>query len=109
MHVRIPAQVFDVTPGRSFYGPEGGYKFMAGKDASRALALMSLDIKDVINSSLDDLPEDKIGVLDDWVAKYHKKYTTVGWMGDKVPATLQEEQVEETEQTDADGEAPSQL
>ena len=41
-----------MTPGRDFYGPEGPYKNFAGRDASRALALMSLKVEDAENPSL---------------------------------------------------------
>ena len=43
-------QVYDVTDGKSFYGPEGVYGSFAGHDVTRAFALNSLDEKD-----LDDL------------------------------------------------------
>merc|ERR1712160_4898 len=30
----ILGQIYDVTSGRDFYGPDGSYKFFSGKDAS---------------------------------------------------------------------------
>ena len=42
-----------------------GYHIFAGKECSRALALMSLKPEDC-NSNLEDLDESKIKILDDW-------------------------------------------
>ena len=42
-----------------------GYHVFAGKECSRALALMSLKPEDC-NSNLDDLDESKLKVLGDW-------------------------------------------
>ncbi len=42
-----------------------GYHIFAGKECSRALALMSLKPEDC-NSKLDDLDQSKIKILDDW-------------------------------------------
>ena len=69
--------MFDVTNGKSFYGPGGAYAMFAGKDASRALAKMSKNDED-ITPSLDGLSEKEMGVLDDWEKKFEAKYPVVG-------------------------------
>ena len=73
----IKGRVFDVTTGKSFYGPGGAYTMFAGKDASRALAKMSKNDEDV-SPSLDGLTEKEIGVLEDWEKKFEAKYPVVG-------------------------------
>lgn len=71
--------VFDVSAGRDFYGPpDGPYKNFAGRDASRALALMSLKLEDAENSSLEGLTEEELKVLDDWCKKFKGKYPVLG-------------------------------
>ncbi|KAI9191841.1 hypothetical protein LWI28_014319 [Acer negundo] len=77
IYVAIKGLVFDVTTGKSFYGPGGAYVMFAGKDASRALAKMSKNDED-ITPSLDGLTEKEIGVLDDWEKKFKAKYPAVG-------------------------------
>ena len=70
--------VYDVTSARDFYGPEGPYANFAGRDASRALALMSLKIEDVENTDLSDLDDEQLSVLNDWERKFKSKYKIVG-------------------------------
>jgi membrane-associated progesterone receptor component len=77
IYVAVKGRVFDVTTGKSFYGPGGAYAMFAGKDASRALAKMSKNEED-ITSSLDGLTEKEIGVLNDWETKFVAKYPVVG-------------------------------
>lgn len=72
IYVAIKGRVFDVTTGKSFYGPGGSYAMFAGKDASRALAKMSKNDEDV-SPSLDGLTEKEMGVLDDWEKKFEAK------------------------------------
>ncbi|KAF8365003.1 hypothetical protein HHK36_032994 [Tetracentron sinense] len=43
----IKGQIYDVSQSRMFYGPGGPYALFAGKDASRALAKMSFEDKDL--------------------------------------------------------------
>ncbi|GLT56891.1 hypothetical protein SLA2020_299040 [Shorea laevis] len=77
IYVAIKGRVFDVTAGKSFYGPGGPYAMFAGKDASKALAKMSKNEEDVC-ASLDGLSEKEIGVLNDWEKKFEAKYPVVG-------------------------------
>ncbi|KAL9181617.1 hypothetical protein ACHAXT_010422 [Thalassiosira profunda] len=74
-------KVFDVSfGGVPMYGKGGPYNRFAGKDASRALALMSFDPKDAENPDISDLEEKKVKVLKDWVATFEEKkgYPVVG-------------------------------
>ncbi|GMY29155.1 probable steroid-binding protein 3 [Fagus crenata] len=77
IYVAVKGRIFDVTNGKSFYGPGGPYAMFAGKDASRALAKMSKNDEDV-TPSLDGLSEKEIGVLNDWEKKFEAKYPIVG-------------------------------
>ena len=77
IYVAIRGRIFDVTTGKSFYGPGGAYVMFAGKDASRALAKMSKSDEDV-TPSLHGLSDKEIGVLDDWEKKFEAKYPVVG-------------------------------
>jgi membrane-associated progesterone receptor component len=71
--------VYHVTNGWSFYGPNGGYSFLAGHDASRALAKMSLEPAMVQQPVvLDDLSDTENQTLNDWIAKLSLKYPVVG-------------------------------
>jgi len=62
---------------RMFYGPGGPYAFFAGREASRALALMSFDPRD-LNGNLEGLSEPELEVLQDWEYKFMEKYVKVG-------------------------------
>lgn len=77
IYVAVKGRIFDVTTGKSFYGPGGAYAMFAGREASRALAKMSKDEED-ISASLDDLTDKEIGVLKDWEKKFEAKYPIVG-------------------------------
>ncbi|KAK7826910.1 probable steroid-binding protein 3 [Quercus suber] len=77
LYVAVKGRIFDVTNGKSFYGPGGPYAMFAGKDASRALAKMSKNDEDV-TPSLDGLSDKEIGVLNDWEKKFEAKYPVVG-------------------------------
>ncbi|CAL5358811.1 hypothetical protein ACSBR2_036734 [Camellia fascicularis] len=77
IYMAVRGRIFDVTAGKSFYGPGGPYGMFAGKDASRALAKMSKNEEDVC-ASLDGLSEKEIGVLNDWEKKFEAKYPIVG-------------------------------
>lgn len=77
-------RVFDVSPGRNFYGPGGPYSNFAGRDASRGLACGSFD-EDMLTKDLDG-PLDKLEGLDaeqmealqGWEERFLEKYNVVG-------------------------------
>lgn len=84
VYLAVRGKVFDVSPGRNFYGPGGPYENFAGRDASRGLACGSFDedmlTKD-LNGPLDTLqglgPEE-LQALQDWEDKFSEKYLVVG-------------------------------
>ncbi|KAK6155730.1 hypothetical protein DH2020_009978 [Rehmannia glutinosa] len=106
----IKGQIYDVTQGRSFfsfclvrseyrvsldgkpdlvvmfYGPGGPYALFAGKDASRALAKMSFEDKD-LNGDLTGLGVFELEALQDWEYKFMSKYVKVGTVKTSVPVT----------------------
>ncbi|KAJ6166683.1 Damage response protein 1 [Penicillium chermesinum] len=80
----VRGRVFDVTPGRNFYGPGGPYENFAGRDASRGLANQSFDedmlTKD-LSGPLDDLADldaDQLDNLLAWEERFSEKYLVVG-------------------------------
>ena len=84
VYLAVRGQVFDVTPGRNFYGPGGPYENFAGRDASRGLACGSFD-EDMLtkdpNGPLDDLKDlgdDEMHALKDWEDRFSEKYLVVG-------------------------------
>ena len=79
-------KVFDVSfGGGSFYGEGGPYNKFAGKDATRALAKMSLDDEDLQTADVSDLTEKQIKTLNDWIKTFgeRKQYPVVGRLDKK--------------------------
>ena len=60
-----------------FYGPGGPYALFAGKDASRALAKMSFEDKDLTGDT-SGLGPFELEALQDWEYKFMSKYVKVG-------------------------------
>ena len=58
--------------GADYYGPDAPYKIMAGRDASKAFAMMSLKEEDAI-SDLTDVPDVHLKILDDWCALVRRR------------------------------------
>lgn len=69
-----------------FYGPGGPYALFAGKDASRALAKMSFEDKD-LNGDLTGLGVFEMEALQDWEYKFMSKYVKVGTVKATVPVS----------------------
>lgn len=84
VYLAVRGKVFDVTPGRNFYGPGGPYANFAGRDATRGLACGSFD-EDMLTSDLlgelDDLKglgDDEMEALRGWEERFEEKYLVVG-------------------------------
>ncbi|KAG6716780.1 hypothetical protein I3842_04G065300 [Carya illinoinensis] len=73
----IKGQIYDVSQSRVFYGPGGPYALFAGKDASRALAKMSFEEKD-LTGDVSGLGPFELDALQDWEYKFMSKYVKVG-------------------------------
>ncbi|KAG8096183.1 hypothetical protein GUJ93_ZPchr0013g34158 [Zizania palustris] len=73
--IAIRGQVYDISRGRLFYGPQGSYSLFAGRDATRALALMSFDPID-LTGDLEGLDPDELEVLQDWEDKFKERLIT---------------------------------
>ncbi|XP_020580429.1 membrane steroid-binding protein 2-like [Phalaenopsis equestris] len=82
----IKGQIYDVTQSRMFYGPGGPYALFAGKDASRALAKMSFEQKD-LTGDISGLGPFELEALQDWEYKFMSKYVKVGTIKKTVPVT----------------------
>jgi predicted heme/steroid binding protein len=77
--VSVRGSIFDVSyGGYHLYGPEGPYHVFAGKDASRSLAMMSMELSDLESSDLSDLTDEQREGLSKWYATFEKKYPIVG-------------------------------
>ena len=84
VYLAVRGRVFDVTPGRNFYGPGGMYSNFAGRDASRGLASHSFD-DDMLTKDLDgpldklaDLDAEQLETLQGWEERFLEKYLVVG-------------------------------
>ncbi|CAN1267297.1 Membrane steroid-binding protein 2, partial [Linum perenne] len=82
----IKSQIYDVSQSRMFYGPGGPYALFAGKDASRALAKMSFEDKD-LTGDISGLGPFELDALQDWEYKFMSKYVKVGTIKKEVPVT----------------------
>ena len=84
VYLAVRGKVFDVTPGRNFYGPGGPYENFAGRDASRGLASGSFDedmLTKNLHGPLDDLKvldQSQLEALQDWEDRFVEKYLVVG-------------------------------
>ena len=84
VYLAVRGRVFDVTPGRNFYGPGGPYANFAGRDASRGLACGSFD-EDMLTKdlqgpldALDGLGDEEMETLRGWEERFLDKYLVVG-------------------------------
>jgi len=88
-----------------FYGPGGPYALFAGKDASRALAKMSFEEKD-LTGDISGLGPFELDALQDWEFKFMSKYTKVGTVTKTIPVTNGSCSSEPTATEATDREAP---
>jgi membrane-associated progesterone receptor component len=96
----IKGQIYDVSQSKAFYGPGGPYALFAGKDASRALAKMSFEEKD-LTGDIEGLSAYEAEALTDWEYKFMSKYVKVGTVKPG-PVSNKVEESAEKEEADAD-------
>ncbi|TVY56119.1 Damage response protein, partial [Lachnellula suecica] len=84
IYFAVRGKVFDVSPGRNFYGPGGPYENFAGRDASRGLACGSFD-EDMLTKdlqgpldTLEGLGAEEMEALRGWEERFEEKYLVVG-------------------------------
>jgi len=75
----VKGKVYDVTAGKNYYGPGGGYHGFAGRDATRALLDLCFT-DECLARGWEDVTEAEKKSLDDWVTFYDNeaKYPLVG-------------------------------
>jgi membrane-associated progesterone receptor component len=74
----IGGTVYDITPGRNFYGPDGVYPF-AGREVARAFALLSTELREC-RDDLEGLSYLELENLREWTAKFDYKYRVLGYV-----------------------------
>eukprot|EP00164_Ancoracysta_twista_P001493 GFYU01001957.1.p1 GENE.GFYU01001957.1~~GFYU01001957.1.p1 ORF type:complete len:189 (-),score=54.28 GFYU01001957.1:18-584(-) len=101
VYFAVDGVVFDVSRGRTFYGPGGPYAVFAGHDASRSLACESLD-GSMLKDEIDDLstlsPSERDAMLG-WKNFFYQKYDEVGWV---VASEAEKRQWEEDQKVSED-------
>ncbi|XVF50522.1 hypothetical protein PTKIN_Ptkin04bG0108200 [Pterospermum kingtungense] len=75
--IAIKGQIYDVSFSASFYGRGGSYSMFTGRDASRALAMLSFKPED-LTGNIQGLSAEELSVLEDWEYKFRDKYPIVG-------------------------------
>lgn len=83
IYIAVKGNVYDVSKGRSFYGPSGPYSNFAGNDASRGLALNSFEIENIRRwdepiDDLNGLTDEELKSLNNWENMFKGKYPFVG-------------------------------
>lgn len=80
IYMAVKGVVFDVTSGKDFYGKGKSYNVLVGKDATRAVALWSLEEKDLTHD-VTGLTEKQLQGLDEiFNSVYKAKYPIIGHM-----------------------------
>ena len=81
IYLAVNGTVFDVTAGKSFYGPGSAYAVFAGRDASRGLGRMDLDPATAVSDEWDDcsdLTTSEVGTAAEWRESFMQKYPVRG-------------------------------
>ncbi|TRY61072.1 hypothetical protein TCAL_05706 [Tigriopus californicus] len=77
LYLAMVGQVFDVSKGKDYYGPGGGYSFFTATDGSRAFVTGQFDADGLVDDVSGLSGQDYLG-LQEWTEFYHKDYTFVG-------------------------------
>jgi len=77
LYLALLGQVFDVSKGKDYYGPGGGYSFFSGRDASRAFVTGDFEEKGLVDT-VEGLTKDDYLGLEEWSSFYNKDYKKIG-------------------------------
>ena len=77
LYLAMMGVIYDVSKGKEYYGPGGGYSFFAGKDASRAFVSGQFDDEGLVEDVSGLSSGDYLG-LEEWASFYEKDYVRVG-------------------------------
>mmetsp|Transcript_26807 Transcript_26807/g.29889 ORF Transcript_26807/g.29889 Transcript_26807/m.29889 type:complete len:162 (-) Transcript_26807:106-591(-) len=82
IYLSILGRVYDVSKGRQYYGPESGYHFFAGKDATRSFLTGCFNAECFAEQpkGVEGLSKDDIQGVYSWVKDYNQKYVFVGFL-----------------------------
>ncbi|XP_036992886.2 neudesin isoform X1 [Artibeus jamaicensis] len=84
IYLAVKGVVFDVTSGKEFYGRGAPYNALAGTDATRGVAKVSLDPADLTHDTT-GLTAEELKSLDDVFTKVYKaKYPIVGYTARRI-------------------------
>ncbi|XP_043911342.1 neudesin [Protopterus annectens] len=84
IYMAVKGVVFDVSTGNEFYAKGAPYNALVGKDATRAVAKMSLDPADLTHDTT-GLTESQLESLEDIFNNVYKaKYPIVGYMSYRI-------------------------
>jgi len=75
--IAVRGYVIDVSEGKDYYGPGGAYSFMAGHDATLALARFSLNPQ-LLDQSWDGLTKEEEATLAHYWTSFITKYSIKG-------------------------------
>lgn len=74
IYIAIKDNVYDVTKGKVFYGPEGSYGVFGGRDATYGLAKGEVVIKEGVY----ELTDEELKTLEEWETLFKNKYKHIG-------------------------------
>jgi len=77
LYLAILGKVYDVSKGKDYYGPGGGYAFFSARDGSRAFVTGQFDEEGLIEDTTGLPLQDYLG-LKEWEEFYESDYTRVG-------------------------------
>jgi len=74
----INGKIYDCTKGRRFYGPDGPYAPLAGRDATRAFAYFDVQAVKDDWDDISDLTPSQMSSVQEWEMQFSERYEYVG-------------------------------
>ncbi|XP_051502622.1 neudesin-like [Myxocyprinus asiaticus] len=84
VYMAIKGVVFDVTTGKEFYGKGAPYNALVGKDSTRAVAKMSLDLADLTHDTTGLTEKQLMSLEKIFTGTYKTKYPIVGYTSRRI-------------------------